>query len=187
MSSRRASRPSAVPSAPAAATSPVRGPQTPEQATVGRSKRKVVPVASDADKVLRKCRQLREVIRNEALDSTEMYPAGIPKDIIEVTDLASPQVLEAIESVALTIARQVMNKKGFVLDIPSRASSNQIYVKEWDRIVLGSKRSTRTFLNVKEARKSAITLRGELHILFLGQLWQIVSKLYLFLFYFHQQ
>lgn len=140
-------------------------PFTPEQTTAARgsSKRKPVPLASDADQVLRKCRQLRDSMRSEDPDDNDAavaQPFGIPRDIIEVADLSSPQVLEAMESVALTIAQQVLNHKGFVLDIPSRASSNQIYVKEWDRIVLGGKRSTRTFLNVKEARKSAITLRG---------------------------
>eukprot|EP00977_Amphora_coffeiformis_P004578 scaffold987_cov183-Amphora_coffeaeformis.AAC.6 len=129
--------------------------------TVGRSKRKVVPLAEDSDQVLRKCRQLRDSMRLEVDDDSSVpEPAGIPRDIIEVADLSSPQVLEAMESVALKIAHQVLNRTGFTLDIPSRASSNQIYVKEWDRIVLGGKRSTRTFLNVKEARKSAITLRG---------------------------
>ena len=59
----------------------------------------------------------------------------------------------------MNIASQVLAKKGFSIEIPSRSSSNQIYVKEWDRIVLGGKRSTRTFLNVKESRKTAITLR----------------------------
>lgn len=39
--------------------------------------------------------------------------------------------------------------KGFQLEIPSRAASNQIYVPELDRIVLGSKTGTRSFLNVK--------------------------------------
>lgn len=149
---------------PAAATAAA--PSTP---TTGRpSKRKAVPLASDADQVLRKCRQLRDAMRIEPVDdgddddaSSAEQPFGIPHDIIEVADLSSPQVLEAMESVALKIAQQVLSRKGFVLDIPSRASSNQIYVKEWDRIVLGGKRSTRTFLNVKEARKSAITLRGK--------------------------
>ena len=135
-------------------------PATPEATSRPVSKRKAVPLASDADQVLRKCRQLREAMRTESGDESVPEPAGIPKDIIEVADLSSPHVLEAMESVALNIAQQVLNRKGFVLDIPSRASSNQIYVKEWDRIVLGGKRSTRTFLNVKEARKSAITLRG---------------------------
>ena len=41
----------------------------------------------------------------------------------------------------------------------SRAASNQIYIKEWDRIVLGAKRTGRNFMNVRESRKSAITLR----------------------------
>jgi meiotic recombination protein SPO11 len=119
----------------------------------------MVPLAQDADQVLRKCRQLRESIRAQVDDTDAPEPAGIPQNIIEVADLSSPQVLEAMEAVALKIASQVLNKRGFVLDIPSRAASNQIYVKEWDRIVLGGKRSTRTFLNVKEARKSAITVR----------------------------
>ena len=162
MSSRR--RKASGPSA--AATAAPSAPLTPEQTTAGRgsSKRKAVPLASDADQVLRKCRQLRDAMRYENPDDNDAAsvaePFGVPKDIIEVADLSSPQVLEAMESVALKIAQQVLNRKGFVLDIPSRASSNQIYVKEWDRIVLGGKRSTRTFLNVKEARKSAITLRG---------------------------
>jgi meiotic recombination protein SPO11 len=59
----------------------------------------------------------------------------------------------------MDIAKQVLNKKGFVLEIPSRTSTNQIYVPELDRIVLGEKKGTRSFLNVKEARKSAITTR----------------------------
>jgi len=64
-----------------------------------------------------------------------------------------------METIAKNIANQVLSKKGFNIDIPSRASTNQIYVQEWDRIVLGGKRSTRSFLNVKESRKTAITLR----------------------------
>lgn len=161
MSSRRRKTSGSGPPAVAASATPT---------TSRPSKRKAVPLASDADQVLRKCRQLRDAMRTEPVDEydddasseqqQQQQPFGVPHDIIEVADLSSPQVLEAMESVALKIAQQVLSRKGFVLDIPSRASSNQIYVKEWDRIVLGGKRSTRTFLNVKEARKSAITLRG---------------------------
>lgn len=173
MSSRR----SRAPVARTATADSTASPQTPEASvavttTKSRSKRKLVPIAPDADQVLRKCRQLKDAIRAQKEDygcggnginnNTQALPDGIPQDIIEVTDLSSSQVLEGMEAVALRIAKDVLNKKGFVLDIPSRASSNQIYVKEWDRIVLGGKRSTRTFLNVKEARKSAITLRGGL-------------------------
>lgn len=86
-------------------------------------------------------------------------PDGIPDNIVEVLNLPADHVLEGMESIAVTIANQVLDKQGIHLDIPSRASTNQIYVKEWDRIVLGGKRSTRSFMNVKESRKTAITLR----------------------------
>mmetsp|Transcript_27613 Transcript_27613/g.66495 ORF Transcript_27613/g.66495 Transcript_27613/m.66495 type:complete len:281 (+) Transcript_27613:68-910(+) len=79
--------------------------------------------------------------------------------IVEVVNMNSTEVMEGIENVAVGVAMQVLRKKGFQLDIPSRAASNQIYVPELDRIVLGDKRGTRSFLNVKEARKTAITTR----------------------------
>ena len=133
----------------------------------GKKKRAVVPLAKDADEVLRKCRKLKQELEQKAeLRQEEEHdgvpaplPEGVPSDILEVAELDAPQVLEAMECIALGIAKQVLNKQGFSMEVPSRASSNQIYVKEWDRIVLGGKKSTRSFLNVKEARKSAITLR----------------------------
>mmetsp|Transcript_7060 Transcript_7060/g.12666 ORF Transcript_7060/g.12666 Transcript_7060/m.12666 type:complete len:479 (-) Transcript_7060:215-1651(-) len=79
--------------------------------------------------------------------------------IVEVTEMNTTEVMEGIEHVAINIAKQVLGKRGFQLEIPSRASSNQIYVPELDRIVLGDKRGTRSFLNVKESRKAAITTR----------------------------
>mmetsp|Transcript_29750 Transcript_29750/g.67935 ORF Transcript_29750/g.67935 Transcript_29750/m.67935 type:complete len:479 (+) Transcript_29750:63-1499(+) len=81
------------------------------------------------------------------------------KAFLEVTEMSSTEVMEGIENVAVKIAQQVLSKQGFQLDIPSRAASNQIYVPELDRIVLGDKRGTRSFLNVKESRKAAITTR----------------------------
>jgi len=124
------------------------------------SKRKVVKLAKDADQVLRKCRKLRqELIANAEGEREKGVSQNIPAGIIEVAELSATHVLEGMEAIALNVAQQVLNKKGFTMDIPSRAASNQIYVKEWDRIVLGSKRLTRSFLNVKEARKSALTLR----------------------------
>lgn len=80
-------------------------------------------------------------------------------DIVEVAEMSSTEVIEGIEAVAVKIMHQVLNKQGFTMEIPSRAASNQVYVPELDRIVLGNKRGTRSFLSVKEARKSAITTR----------------------------
>ena len=142
------------------------------QATLAESssnknrKRAPVKLAKDADQVLAKCRQLKAKLRakkeaaKEKSDSDDSdAKASIPKDIVEVDELSATEVLEGIESIAMKITQQVLAKQGFSLDIPSRAASNQIYVKEWDRIVLGSKRTGRSFINVRESRKSAITLR----------------------------
>jgi len=79
--------------------------------------------------------------------------------IVEVAEMASTEVVEGIEAVAVKIARQVMSNRGFSLEVPSRAASNQIYVPELDRIVLGKKSGSRSFLNVKESRKAAVTTR----------------------------
>mmetsp|Transcript_17523 Transcript_17523/g.37907 ORF Transcript_17523/g.37907 Transcript_17523/m.37907 type:complete len:469 (-) Transcript_17523:1174-2580(-) len=81
------------------------------------------------------------------------------KAIVEVVEMNTTQVMEGIENVAVKIAKQVLAKQGFQLEIPSRSASNQVYVPELDRIVLGGKTGTRSFLNVKESRKSAITTR----------------------------
>ena len=114
----------------------------------GGRKRKPVALARDSDTVLAKTRELREKLR--AKNSAEkVVPEEVPSDIVEVAELSATEVLEGIEGIAVSIAKQVLAKKGFSLDIPSRAASNQIYVKEWDRIVLGGKRSARSFTNVK--------------------------------------
>ena len=124
------------------------------------NERKRTPVqrADDLDIVLAKCRGLKEELRKKATVKSDV-PDDVPSGIVEVAELSSSEVIEGIEGIALKITEQVLARKGFSMDIPSRAASNQIYVKAWDRIVLGEKRSARNFMNVKESRKSAITLR----------------------------
>lgn len=131
-----------------------------------RNKKKVVKIAKDVDKVLGPCRSLKDDMRRSKLQdpfSSENVMASslLPADqaIVEVAEMDASQVLDGMEQVAVRIATQVLAKQGFTLNIPSRAASNQIYVPELDRIVLGGKRGTRSFLNVKESRKSAITTR----------------------------
>ena len=79
--------------------------------------------------------------------------------IVEVAEMASTEVVEGIEAVAVKIARQVMSNRGFSLEVPSRAASNQIYVPELDRIVLGKKSGSRSFLNVKVREGHHSTIR----------------------------
>ena len=117
-----------------------------------KQQRMQVEKAADLDVVLAKCRQLRTKLEGKISTknvSPKDLPDSIPSDIVEVGSLTVTEVLEGIEGIALKIAQQVLSKKGFSMDIPSRAASNQIYVKEWDRIVLGGKRSARSFINVK--------------------------------------
>ena len=150
--------------------------------------RKPVTIAKDADKVLKKCRDLKASLRDKAKAKTSPAPSSydsdelsleqiLPpssnddvaattttiatkkKDIVEVSDLNATEVLEGMESIALGIANQVLSKQGFTMIVPSRAASNQIYIPDEDRIVLGGKSSVRNFLHVKDSRKSAITLR----------------------------
>lgn len=99
------------------------------------------------------------VIKKRRVGEVKSIKSVDAADIIEVDEMSSTEVLEGIEGVAIKIMHQVLNKQGFTMEIPSRAASNQIYVPELDRIVLGSKRGTRSFLSVKEARKTAITTR----------------------------
>jgi hypothetical protein len=85
-----------------------------------RSRKRVqVKLADDADKVLAKCRALKEKLRNEnkfasvgSTDDGNKKNVDVPKDIVEVDDLSTTEVLEGIESVALQITRQVLQKKG---------------------------------------------------------------------------
>lgn len=117
-------------------------------------KRAPVKVAKDLDVVMRKTRQLKAALREKVDDDNgpggKEEPESVKSEqIVEVAELSATEVVEGIEGVALGIAKQVLAKQGFTLDVPSRSASNQIYVKEWDRIVLGGKRSTRSFMNVR--------------------------------------
>lgn len=91
--------------------------------------------------------------------SKNMAPAAIPSNIVEVSELNADEVLEGMETLALRITNQVLTRQGFSMAVPSRSASNQVYIPQWDRIVLGHKTSSRNFLHVKDTRKSAITLR----------------------------
>mmetsp|Transcript_1470 Transcript_1470/g.2168 ORF Transcript_1470/g.2168 Transcript_1470/m.2168 type:complete len:413 (-) Transcript_1470:144-1382(-) len=120
--------------------------------------------AGDVDQVLKKCRALKKEQRDTFFnEDAPQKKSSVKEEIVEVQELSLEHVMEGMESIAIQIAQQIMensNKSGFSLQIPSRAASNQIYVEEWDRIVLGPKTSTRSFINVKESRKTAITVRA---------------------------
>jgi len=146
----------------------------------GKERAKRDRIANDSNQVLKKCRALKKNQRDTFFNTdTSLVVATAIKqeDIVEVEELDSTEVMDGIEELAIEIVDQILSNTssknsttstatssttttgGFTLAIPSRAASNQLYMKEWDRIVLGTKKITRSFLNVKESRKTAITVR----------------------------
>jgi meiotic recombination protein SPO11 len=135
--------------------------------------------APDADRVLTACRRLRQEMAtlrttNHDVTTPTAHDDDCDDDLattpppdtsttvvqfLQVSELNESQVLEGLESIAMTVAHQVLRKQGVVLQVPSRAATNQHYVASDDRLVLGNRICTRSLLNVKEARKTAITLR----------------------------
>ncbi|PKA62640.1 DNA topoisomerase 6 subunit A [Apostasia shenzhenica] len=77
----------------------------------------------------------------------------------EVSDRDSSSVLQSIERSALDAARSILSGSGFSFDVPSRSSSNQLYVPELDRIVLRDRCSSRPFASLSTVRKATITAR----------------------------
>ncbi|MQM05703.1 hypothetical protein Taro_038519 [Colocasia esculenta] len=84
---------------------------------------------------------------------------GLSSTCREVADCDPSAVRLAIEDAILAAAHSVLEGRGFSFSVPSRSSSNQIYVPELDRIVLRDKSSTRGFSNLSTVRKTTITVR----------------------------
>lgn len=96
----------------------------------GRKGKKVVTLAQDSDVVLVKCRELKTKLYNNASKTEPPKDCSeIPSGIVEVSEMDATEVLDGMENIALQIANQVLNKQGFSMAIPSRSSSNQIYIK----------------------------------------------------------
>lgn len=133
-----------------------------EIAAAAAKKKKAFIIADDADEVLTKCRELRAKLRADMAAApsspSKLAATANNEKITEVAELSIDHVMEGMECIAVKIAQQVMHKQGFSMEIPSRASSNQVYIKEWDRIVLGGKTSTRSFLNVKVRRSRCVCI-----------------------------
>ena len=128
------------------------------------SKKPAVALAADADTVLKKVRELRKetAIKVEAdvmRGNNDDYGSLDKSEVLKVEDMVESDVMRKVESIALDIARQVVEGHGYKFKVPSRTSTNQHYVKSIDRIVLGSNSGTRSFSNVSEVRKTTITAR----------------------------
>ncbi|XP_074316217.1 DNA topoisomerase 6 subunit A [Silene latifolia] len=77
----------------------------------------------------------------------------------EVTDLSLSSVQSQIETLIFSITKSILSGNGFSFSVPSRATSNHLYIPELDRIVLKDKSSVRPFAAVSTVRKATITAR----------------------------
>ena len=130
--------------------------------------------AADADTVLSQVRKLREKqgaakpaegpstlsnVREVSEMPAEVVVAEIERLVrahasvcaFVCADRSRPQFAEALET--------IMQGNSFSFQVPSKAASNQEYIAALDRNVLRDKTSERQFLNVNQARKTAITTR----------------------------
>ncbi|KAJ0987700.1 hypothetical protein J5N97_006056 [Dioscorea zingiberensis] len=113
----------------------------------------------DAD-ILATLRRLRDAAQSSTSNQTlTISDLNLASPCREVADLDSPSVLLSIERAALSAARSILSGRGFSFSIPSRSSSNQLYLPELDRIVLKDKTSSRAFANLSTVRKATITAR----------------------------
>jgi len=80
--------------------------------------------------------------------------------VMEVKVMEASQVAERIENIVVQMLRSILDGKAFEFLIPSRSSSNQMYIKELDRIALKkAQMSSRSFLNTSMVRKTTITTK----------------------------
>ena len=113
----------------------------------------------DVDDTLKKVKKLRDIqAKEEELKSTTV--AKVEAGLTEVLELPCESVADRIEELVVSVVMQILTgNKGFELAIPNRDATNQLYIEEIDRIVLGNKMSKRQFLNTAHVRKTAITTR----------------------------
>ena len=123
--------------------------------------RKSLLPAADLDKVLAPVRALiareKEAAKRGSAKPT-LAQLGIT-NVREVTELPPPVLLDTLEDVLAGVADSIMGGSGFAYDVPSRTSSNTLYIPELDRIVLKDATSSRPFTSVTSVRKTTIMTR----------------------------
>lgn len=119
-----------------------------------------IPLTESVGEVLHSIRQLSRSMKGSAATRVDSLSADLSMSgITEAKDLDPEEVSHRLEELVVDIASQIIRTNTFELTIPNRSSSNQRYLEDVDRIVLGDKTSKRLFLNTAHVRKAAITTR----------------------------
>ncbi|KAH7656842.1 DNA topoisomerase VI subunit A protein [Dioscorea alata] len=109
--------------------------------------------------ILSSLHRLRAATQSSSDQTLTLSDLNLSSPCREVSDLDSSSVRLAIERAAIAAARSILSGNGFSFSIPSRSSSNQLYLPELDRIVLKDKISSRPFASLSTVRKATITAR----------------------------
>jgi meiotic recombination protein SPO11 len=117
-----------------------------------------VPVQASVNEILEHIRAEKLSIRTTPSVDPSVKIAQLP-GVTEAQDLGPAEVSEKLETLVAEIVAQILRTNTFELNIPNRGASNQKYLEDVDRIVLGDKISKRLFLNTSHVRKTAITTR----------------------------
>ena len=116
---------------------------------------------SDAEiaEALKAVKKLRAKMGASASKKQTLEDVGISGVTKEVVALDRNAVMVEIERIAMDASHSIMRGDGFLFTMPSRTSSNMMYVPELDRLVLKDKTLKRVFADASSARKTAITTR----------------------------
>ncbi|CAO2824230.1 unnamed protein product [Amaranthus hypochondriacus] len=115
--------------------------------------------------ILDSLKQLADSNKNPSSSSSKKpttladVSASLSSSCREVTDLSLSSVQSEIETLVFSITKSILSGNGFSFNVPSRASSNHLYIPELDRIVLKDKSSSRPFAAVGSVRKATVTTR----------------------------
>lgn len=120
------------------------------------SQMKAMTVSAAVTKDLTQVKRLRATMTDT---STDISTIEALVGVTEVVELSSEEVTAKIEDLILNVITQILQSGEFEFSIPTRSGSNQLYLEEFDRNVLGDKISKRLFLNTAHVRKTAITTR----------------------------
>ncbi|RYG48509.1 hypothetical protein EON67_07535 [archaeon] len=107
-------------------------------------------------RVLRHVMRLRDA-PDAAVTATPME-LGYDK-VREVVECDPPTLLSSIEGVFLGVVSSILSSAGFSYSVPSRAASNQQYIAQLDRIVLGDKVRARLRVRVRVLCGTAHAIR----------------------------
>ena len=120
------------------------------------SSSKGVKDSDDIDKVLA---PIRKLIQANLLKKKPKANLKAMEGVREVEDLGEEVVIDRIAALVVDAVKPILADGSFELKIPNRGATNQLYIEDIDRNVLGNKMSKRALLSTSHVRKTAITTR----------------------------